>query len=276
LIGYPVKHSYSAFMHNAAFAYYHMDAQYRLFEVPPEDLEEFLTKTIFEQNIRGFNVTIPHKERVFAHFTDSHKMSYFVKCVQSVNTVRVEPDGSLFAYNTDGPGFISDLKERKVDISGKKVSVIGAGGGARAVAMMLASERPQKLLIFDIDKEKAFQLVQRIKEFHPDSGAQRVDSISRLEIKDADILVNATPVGMKPSDPLIVQREWLRPGLFVYDLIYNPPETKLLKTAADAGCRVANGLGMLLIQGCLAFEKWTGQKAPTEIMRKALFERIDV
>ena len=276
MIGYPVKHSYSAFMHNAAFAYYHMDAQYRLFEVPPEDLEEFLTKTIFEQNIRGFNVTIPHKERVFAHFTDSHKMSYFVKCVQSVNTVRVEPDGSLFAYNTDGPGFISDLKERKVDISGKKVSVIGAGGGARAVAMMLASERPQKLLIFDIDKEKAFQLVQRIKEFHPDSGAQRVDSISRLEIKDADILVNATPVGMKPSDPLIVQREWLRPGLFVYDLIYNPPETKLLKTAADAGCRVANGLGMLLIQGCLAFEKWTGQKAPTEIMRKALFERIDV
>ena len=272
LIGYPVKHSYSAFMHNAAFAHYKMDAVYELFEVPPEKLQEFLTRTIVVKKIKGFNVTVPHKENVYAYLKENNgKISADAQKMKAVNTVVGGEGGILSGFNTDGAGFLEDLKQRGIEVKNKNVSLIGAGGGAKAVAVALSSGNLKNFLIFDVDKSKSLRLAGIIKEFYPSIAAEAVESIEELKIKEADILINATPIGMKELDPLLVKKEWLHPGIFVYDLIYNPSETKLLKTAKAAGCRTANGRGMLLYQGCLAFKHWTHKAAPVEVMRRALF-----
>jgi shikimate dehydrogenase len=272
LVGYPVKHSYSAFMHNAAFAHYGMNAEYHLFEVPPEKLEAFFRVTIPELKIRGLNVTIPHKEKACDYLTGS--VSFFVHRNKAVNTVRVELDGNLSGYNTDGPGFTRDLAERGIVMAGRRVVLLGAGGGARAVAMALANKGIAALEIYDLDVIKAKVLVSIIKEFFPSIVVSCVEDPQAAGMAEADILVNATPVGMKPQDPLIIKKEALSSRLFVYDLIYNPSATPLLKAAQDAGCKTANGLGMLLHQGCLAFEYWTGKPAPVEVMREALLEAV--
>ena len=272
LIGHPVKHSYSAVMHNAAFAYYKRNARYQLFEVSPQELEVFFKETIFEKKINGLNVTVPHKEKAVVYL-NGH-ISLGVRINQAVNTVRVEKDRTLSGFNTDGAGFLRDLKSKKVQVTGKKISLIGAGGGAKAVATSLASKKPKQLLIFDINRAKSTALVDILKEFYPDVGAQAVESLEGLNIQGADLLIHATPVGMKKTDPLLVEKAWLSKDLFVYDLIYNPLETKLLKTAREAGCRYSNGLGMLLYQGCLAFQIWTQKRAPLEVMRQALKEKI--
>lgn len=273
LIGFPVKHSYSASMHNAAFSHLGMKARYELFEVPPEELDEFFKKTIVEKKLRGFNVTVPHKEKAVLYLNAS--ISPGVSMNRAVNTVRVEPDGTLSGCNTDGSGFGRDLKEQGVEIAGKNAALLGAGGGAKAVATALASKKPKKLFIFDVDRTKAEALASIVREFYPDIDSRAVDSVEELGIGEASLLVNATPVGMRTEDPLLVRKEWLHSGLFVYDLIYNPAETKLLKAAKEAGCRASCGIGMLLYQGCLAFEYWTGREAPVEAMRRALRERLD-
>lgn len=272
LIGHPVKHSFSSFMHNAAFAYLKIDAEYQLFDVPPEDLERFFKETVKEKRLKGFNVTVPHKEAAVSYLNAS--VSPTVLMNQAVNTVRVEPDGTLSGFNTDGAGFALDLKERGCDVADKKVSLLGAGGGAKAVATAVAAGHPQRLLIYDIDETRADDLRCIVNRFFPHVAVFVVPSLQGLDVATSDILIHATPVGMKPQDPLLIDEGELRPGLFVYDLIYNPPETKLLAAARRAGCRTANGLGMLLYQGCLAFEYWTGRQAPVEVMRQALLERV--
>lgn len=272
LIGHPVKHSYSAFMHNAAFAHLKLEAEYQLFDVPPEELEHFFKETIKEKQLKGFNVTVPHKEAAVAYLNAS--VSPTVLMNQAANTVRVEPDGTLSGFNTDGAGFALDLKERGCDVADKKVSLLGAGGGAKAVATAVAAGHPRRLLIYDLDRTRADQLHSIVNRFFPHVVVSVVPSLQGLDVASSDILINATPVGMRQEDPLLIDENALRPGLFVYDLIYNPPETKLLAAARRAGCRTANGLGMLLYQGCLAFEYWTGRPAPVEVMRQALSERL--
>jgi shikimate dehydrogenase len=274
LIGFPVKHSFSSFMHNAAFAHYQMNAEYQLFEVSPQALDDFFKKTIPEKKIKGLNITVPHKEKSVFYLTGS--ISGTVKMNRAVNTIRVEPDGALSGFNTDGTGFVRDLNERSVSISGARIALIGAGGGAKAVATSLASCHPLELAIFDVEQAKSLTLVTILREFFPLLVVSAAATIEDLKIEGADILINATPVGLKESDPLLIKKEWLHQGLFVYDLIYNPAETKLLKEAREAGCKCANGLGMLLYQGCLAFEHWTGKEAPVDVMRRALLERINV
>lgn len=268
LIGYPVKHSFSPTMQNAAFAQCGIRASYQLFEVAPEKLDEFLRETIFEKGIRGFNVTLPHKERVYAYLTG--ETSEPVQRLKAVNTVRVEADRSLSGFNTDGPGFALDLKHQNVDLLDKRVALIGAGGGAKSIAVTVARHQARRLYIYDVDLARSENLVSLLREHYPCMEAQAVYSAQDLKLDDADILINATPVGMKESDPLLIGPETLHRGLFVYDLIYNPVETKLLRTARQYHCPCANGLGMLLYQGCLAFEHWMGKKAPVEAMRKAL------
>jgi shikimate dehydrogenase len=267
LIGYPVKHSYSAFMHNAAFAHRGIPAQYHLFEVEPHKLDEFFKKTIPQKGIKGFNVTVPLKEKACEYLDGIVDLT--VKMAGAVNTVRVEEDGSISGFNTDSEGFARDLECLNVAPGGKRLVLLGAGGGARAVAAALARSKPSVLRLFDIDQDKAIRLARHVQEcFRVD--LEVASSMDDLEVRQADILVNATPVGMKEADPLLIKREWLHPGLFVYDLIYNPQETKLLKACRAAGVKCANGLGMLLYQGCLAFEHWTGQAAPVDVMRQAL------
>lgn len=266
LLGYPVKHSLSPLMHNAAFKALGINAEYRLFEIKPEQVEDFL-KYLSQNNISGLNVTIPYKERVIpflAHLSDEAKL------ISAVNTIRVSGDSSE-GFNTDGEGFLRHLTE---DLGfspiGKMIAIIGAGGAAKAVSVYLSKLKPKKLAIYDIDKAKAKALISHLKENFKDVEFILADSIEELKIQNSDLLVNATPMGMKETDPCLVNEKFIHNNLLVYDLIYEPKETKLLKLARLKGAKVANGLGMLLHQGALSFEIWTAQKPALEIMRNAL------
>jgi len=268
LIGHPVKHSYSASMHEAAFKQCGLAARYELFDVPPDGLEEFFLATVKKRGIAGFNITVPHKAAAVRHLTGS--ISPVVTMSGAVNTVRVEKDGTFTGFNTDEPGFSHDLKERGVDVAGGNAVVIGAGGAASAVAFALAMMRVRTLTLHDIARPKAERLAEKVKRYYPAVDVRPVAEPQDLKIDEAQLLVNATSVGMKPGDPCVVEAARLHPGLFVYDLVYNPAQTPLLKAAEEKKCRWANGLGMLLHQGRLAFELWTGKEAPAAPMRQAL------
>ncbi|MGD0335499.1 MAG: shikimate dehydrogenase [Candidatus Omnitrophota bacterium] len=271
VLGYPAKHSLSPLMHNAALAALKIDAQYRIFEVKPEDLDNFLAG-LSKENISGLNVTIPYKEKIL-DFVKLDQKSFYLKQIKAVNTIVLQ-DGAWIGFNTDIPGFGKDLHEHGISPQGKSVALLGAGGAGKAVAYALAAAGAKDIAVYDADTIRAKGIADLIKNLFPGSKVKAVDNISDLDIKQKDILVNATPIGMKESDPCLVSIDMLHPGLFVYDLIYNPPETKLLQLAKEKGLTCANGLGMLLYQGVLAFKHFTGRDAPVEIMRRALEEGV--
>lgn len=270
LLGYPVKHSLSPLMHNAAFCALKINAEYKLFEVEPKDLDYFLD-SLEKKNILGLNITIPYKEKIL-DFVSFDSESSYLRQIKAVNTI-VKKDGIWMGFNTDIPGFSKHLKEN-LDPLNKKVAILGAGGAARAVAYVLANSGAKEIAIFDIDKTKSEGVANMIKEIFPNLPILPVENIQELDIKTKDLLINATPVGLKETDPCLLKEESLHNNLFVYDLIYNPPETKLLAQAKKIGAKTSNGLGMLLYQGALAFEIWTQKTAPVEIMRRALMEAI--
>ncbi len=271
VIGWPVKHSLSPAMHNAAFKELGIEAEYKLFEVRPEDLGNFI-HSISKESICGLNVTIPYKEIVIT-FLD--KISSEAGLIGAVNTVKVS-DNKLEGYNTDGEGFLRHLTE---DLGfkpeGKNIAIIGAGGAARAVSVYLGKEKPKRISIYDIDKARLEALFGHLKENFNNIEFKSANSIEELDIEDCSLLINATPIGMKASDPCLVDGKFIHKGILVYDLIYNPKETKLLELGKQKGAVVSNGLGMLLYQGAAAFELWTDKKAPIEIMREALREGVD-
>jgi shikimate dehydrogenase len=269
LIGYPVKHSLSPYMHNAAFKALGINAEYKLFEKRPEELGYFL-HSLSKENIYGLNVTIPYKEVVLKYL---QWKSPEVKFTDAVNVIIVKDKNYLEGWNTDGIGFHRHLTmDLKFNPLGKSVVVLGAGGAAKAIINQLARHRAKNITIYDIDNDKSLNLTAKINKEFPKCNAIASDSIEKLALKNADLLINATPIGMKGDDPCLVDPDSLHPSLLVYDLIYNPPETKILKLAKQKGAPISNGLGMLLYQGVRSFELWTGQKAPVEVMRKALRE----
>jgi len=271
LIGYPVKHSFSAIMHNATFKALGINAEYKLFEKRPEELGYFL-HSLSKENIYGLNVTIPYKEVVLKYL---QWKSPEVKFTDAVNVIIVKDKSYLEGWNTDGIGFHRHLTmDLKFNPLGKSVVVLGAGGAAKAIINQLARHGAKNITIYDIDNDKSLNLAAKINKEFPKCNAIASDSIEKLDIKNADLLINATPIGMKGDDPCLVDPDSLHPSLLVYDLIYNPPETKILKLAKQKGAPISNGLGMLLYQGVRSFELWTGQKAPVEVMRKALREAM--
>lgn len=270
LIGYPVRHSLSAVMHNTAFRRLRINAEYKLFEVRPDNLGFFL-RSAREKNIFGLNVTVPYKEKVIPFL---NKVSSEARLIGAVNTIKCQQK-NLLGFNTDAEGFLKHLREDlRFDHKAKSVAVIGAGGAARAVIVSLCRFAPQRVNIFDIDGLKLDVLIAHLKKNFRKIEFNPAASINELSIKKVDLLVNATPVGMKVSEPSLVDKKFLKKGLLVYDLIYNPKETNLLRIARQRGCRTANGLGMLLYQGMLSFEIWTGRKAPEGLMRKALEDAL--
>jgi shikimate dehydrogenase len=270
LVGYPVKHSVSPAMHNAAFASLRMNAKYKLFEVQPELVSSFL-QSAAKENIHGFNVTIPYKE-IMVSYMD--QLTEEAKVIGAVNTVKV-CDGRTMGHNTDALGFLQHLMDvYSTSLYNQTVSVIGAGGAARAVVQSLAAEGAGKILIYDIQREKAESIVDKITENFEVANIEAVDTIDNLLEAAPDLLINASPVGMNELDPVLVNINKLSSSTFVYDLIYNPQQTKLLQLARTKGCRYSNGLGMLLYQGMKSFEYWTGQKPSIEVMRKALVDEI--
>ncbi len=270
VLGYPVKHSLSPLMHNAAFCALDINAEYKAFEVAPEEIEGFL-KDLDKSGICGLNITVPYKEKVL-NYVELDRQSFYLKQVRAVNTM-VKKNNSWKGFNTDIPGFEKHLKEN-FEPANKKAAIIGAGGAARAVSYVLAKLGAAETAVFDIDKTKARNLSDMIKSLFPDFQMSIATGIRDLEIRDKALLVNATPVGLKGSDPCLIEEKMLHKGLFVYDLIYNPAETKLLSMAKKVGAKTANGLGMLLYQGALSFGHFTGVSAPIQIMSRALNEGV--
>ncbi|MEW6171107.1 MAG: shikimate dehydrogenase, partial [Candidatus Omnitrophota bacterium] len=179
-------------------------------------------------------------------------------------------------WNTDGIGFHRHLtQDLKFNLLDKKAVILGAGGASKAVVNQLARHGIKTIVINDINKDKASQLAEKTNKEFPKCNMSFVDSIDKIDIKSADLLINTTPVGMKETDPCLIKEELLHKNLFVYDLIYNPMETKLLRLAKNIGCKTSNGLGMLLYQGTLSFKHFTGLDAPIQIMKQALEEAIN-
>jgi len=270
VLGYPAKHSFSPAMHNAAFKYLKVKARYEKFEKSPQDLDGFL-KTLSKNNIYGLNVTIPYKEKVLPYL-NGYK-SYGVRTIGAANTIVVEKNGKLKGFNTDYLGFYRHISE--LGLRPKRVAIIGAGGAAKAICYILAKKNAAEIYIYDIQKYKALDLVKKYNELFPECRFRPAATLEGLGLKDKDLLINASPVGMRDEDPLLIEASMLDSGIFVYDLIYNPPETKLLTQAKDKGCRYANGLGMLLYQGVESLGFWIKpKKPPIETMRQALEEAV--
>ena len=256
LVGYPVKHSLSPLMHNAAFQELGVDAVYELFPLQEDELDSFFSDLKKDGSpIFGLNVTVPYKEKVFGYM-DS--LSPFAEKVRAVNTVVISAKRKLTGYNTDGPGFLTHLTEQGFDTTGKQVSILGAGGAARAVVsvLCLVPERAETVRIYDVDLDKAESLVQDLGQRFDTGQVEVVNSLDDLNVETADLLINATPVGMKTDDPCLLEGFQLKRDVLVYDLIYNPAETRLLKWAKEQGAKTSNGLGMLFYQGVLAFQHW--------------------
>ncbi len=262
IFGYPIEHTLSPAMHNAAFQELGLDNCYIPFKVDPKDLPDAVM-AIRSLNLLGVNITIPHKEKVLPLLNEVNEEAQFIG---AVNTI-VNKDGFLTGYNTDGRGFMSSLTEHGISAEGKNIVIIGTGGAARAVSYYL-SEKASQLSLFDIEPVKAKNLTDDLKMIR--------DNINLLESIDdigkPDIIVNATPLGMKPDDPLPLNPDLITSEMTICDLVYK--NTKLLQEADKKGAKNIDGSGMLLWQGVLAFELWTGVKPPVDLMRKMLLSNI--
>jgi shikimate dehydrogenase len=269
VIGDPIEHSLSPRMHNAAFEYLGLDYLYIPFRVLEKDLKNAV-RGARAFNLKGFNVTIPHKVSIIKFLDD---VDLIARKIGAVNTV-VNQEGELLGYNTDGLGALEALREGGVDPKGKKIVVIGAGGASRAITFQLASVC-SKLTILNRTKIKAVKLAKLINVDSEVQGRSLTAKSLKSSLNDSDILINTTSVGMHPNvNESPVPEEFLHKDLVVFDIVYNPLETLLLRYARNIGAKSINGVGMLVNQGAIAFKLWTGHEAPKDIMRKAVVEGL--
>jgi shikimate dehydrogenase len=271
IIGDPIEHTMSPVMHNAAFDRLGLDYVYLPFRVTAKELERAV-EGARALNIRGLNVTIPHKVAIIP-FLD--KLDPLAEKIGAINTI-VNDDGVLIGYNTDATGFLQALLEQGIEPEGKRVAVLGAGGASRAVSFILA-QRGASLAILNRQPARAQELAQRIAQaFQSEVEALALSEENLAEVlAKAEILVNTTSLGMSPEvDKTPVPARLLKSSLVVFDIVYNPIQTRLLREAEAAGAKTINGLEMLVWQGALAFEKWTGEQAPLDLMRQVATEAL--
>jgi shikimate dehydrogenase len=273
LIGDPVEHTMSPAMHNAAFAELGLDCVYLPFHVKPADLVAAVNG-LRAINATGFNVTIPHKVTVTPLLDELDPLA---QKIGAVNTV-VNDNGVLKGYNTDASGFLRALLESGYEPRGKSIVLLGAGGAARAIAYILA-ERDARMTILNRKEELdwAEGIAANIRTDLAGDVAVFELLTEHLEkaIGSADILINATSVGMSPAvDASPVPAGLLKSEMVVTDIVYNPVETRLLREARAAGAVTVAGIDMLVWQGALAFEKWTGQKAPFALMKQVVLKGL--
>ncbi|MDR3460226.1 MAG: shikimate dehydrogenase [Verrucomicrobiae bacterium] len=267
VFGSPVRHSASPAMQNAAFAALALNWRYVACEVDPKNLREAIAGAK-AMNFAGINLTVPHK-LLAVDMVDVLDAS--AKKWGAVNTILFSEQGAT-GFNTDADAIVTSLREDlKVELRGARVLLLGAGGAGRTAALKLAAENVAELFLVNRTPSKAEEIAGEIKRQFP--GANVAVGYPR---EDMDLVLNATSLGLKPADPSPLDENLfsLKRARAVYDMIYRPAETALLAAAKQAGCRTANGLGMLLHQGAKAFEIWTGQAAPLDVMRRALVENI--
>ena len=260
LLGWPVTHSVSPAMHNAAFAALGLDWHYDLLPAPPDCFAEEVAR-LLATGYRGFNVTIPHKAAALA-LPQVKTVTPAARAIGAVNTLVLQPDGSLFADNTDWQGFADDLRAQGVTVRGGNCLVLGTGGSARAVVYALAHLGAAQIVLISRSGAEG-----RVLAGWPVAGYDDLKTLA----PQADLIVNCTPVGMFPRAD---ESPWPQDMPFparaaLYDLVYNPPVTALMRQAEAAGARALGGLGMLVRQGALAFAQWVGIAPPLAIMTEA-------
>ena len=271
LIGHPVEHSFSPPMHNAAFEKLGMDYAYIAFDVDPNNLGSAIegAKSL---NIKGFNVTIPHKIEVM-HFLD--EIDEVAGLIGAVNTIDFK---NMKGYNTDGIGAVRAIED-VISIKDKNVVIAGAGGASRAISFYLAKYGADSITILNRNVDRAISLAGDVLDSGLIADVQ-ADSISEINnyLSDADILVDTTPMVMHPhvDDEPIARAEDMHEDLVVFDAVYNPNETVLIKEAIKAGAKPVYGIKMLLYQGAESFKIWTGVDAPVDEMEKALRQTLNL
>ncbi len=279
LFGWPVSHSVSPAMHNAAFEKLGLDWCYVPLPVPIEPTSRISEAIagLRAMGLRGANVTVPHKQNVIPYLD---QLTPAARAIGAVNTIIVEGDETLTGDNTDAAGFIADLRAHKVDPTGKRVAILGAGGSARAVVYGLAEAGARQIMLFNRTRDRAEVLAAEMWGRFPDTrfAAHLLPGDIPRTADHVDLIVNCTSLGMTPKvDGLPWDEDAaFSSGQVVYDLVYNPMETRLLTLARGDGAQAIGGLGMLIWQAALAFERWTGQTAPVEVMRQAAYAKMGI
>ena len=275
IIGYPLGHSLSPVFQQAALDALRLDVRYERWETPPDSLVERL-RSLRQPDVLGANVTVPHKEAVIP-LLDA--VDEWAQTVGAVNTI-VNRDGLLTGYNTDSVGFLQGLTEAGFDPRGVSALLLGAGGAARGVALALAREGVASIAIANRTAERAQALAGLVARHGPRTEALPLGGAALREAAlRSQLIVNTTTLGMlhspgESASPL--SPAWIPASALVYDLVYNPLETPLLREARRAGARTQGGLAMLLHQGAAAFVLWTGREAPVDVMRSVLRQVLGV
>lgn len=261
ILGWPVSHSKSPAMQNAAFLHHKLNWAYVPLPVHPNHRFEAALKGLASMGFRGANVTVPYKENAAAHADEISKEG---KAIGAVNTLIVNEHGKVFGENTDAPGFLAHLAEEEVEVQGSHVAVIGAGGAARAIVYALIEAHAKEVLVINRNEARGQALAER---FHVSHLPWSRESFERAV--QCDLIINTTPLGLSSKDPLPWDEKLhFRPNQVVYDVIYRP--TPFLTRAKLDGAHAIGGGGMLLWQGVLAFKLWTGLDAPIDVMRREL------
>jgi shikimate dehydrogenase len=271
LVGYPVSHSLSPLIHNTLFNEHQLNFVYLPFPVKDGQLSKAILglKAI---GVKGFNVTVPYKEEIIPFLDNVDKNARFVG---AVNTIVVEGE-KLFGYNTDVMGFSASLYEAKIAVKGKKIAVLGAGGAARAIITSLAVDGANEVYIINRTYLKAKKLAEEFEKKLEIAIESYLldDESSYTKVAQSDIIINTTSVGMEgKNNKSLLSEEVLFPHQTVIDIVYNPPETLLLKKAAKIGCNTLNGLGMLIHQALQSFKIWTGIQPSGEKIYSLLQEQ---
>lgn len=273
LIATPIRHSSSPRMHNEAFAKLGLDYAYLAFEVGNEELEDTI-KGFRAMKVRGSNVSMPNKTVVHKYLD---KLSDAAQMCGAVNTI-VNDDGVLTGHITDGIGYMSGLKDVGIDIIGKKMTIVGAGGAATAIQVQAALDGVKEISIFN-RKDEFYERAQKtVKDINEKTNCKAtlydLEDLDKLkeEIASSYIFTNATGMGMKPLEgqTYIPDKSFLREDLIVTDVVYAPAETALLKMAKEVGCKTLNGFPMMLFQGAAAFKLWTNQDMPIEHVKEVM------
>lgn len=273
LIATPIRHSKSPTMHNESFAKLGLDYAYLAFEVGNKELEA--TVNGFRAiNVRGWNVSMPNKVAIMQYLD---KLSPAAEMCGAVNTV-VNDNGVLTGHITDGTGYMRSIKEAGVDIIGKKMTLVGAGGAATAIAIQAALDGVTEISIFNIKDDFFAKAENTVKTINEKTACKAklfdladLDAL-KAEIATSALFTNATGMGMKPLEgqTYIPDASFLRPELIVSDVVYSPAETALLKMAREVGCKTINGIGMMIYQGAAGFKMWTGEEMPVDHVKQVL------
>ncbi len=274
VIGDPISHSLSPKIHNFLLERHKIEGEYEAILVKKEEIKSFI-KSAKEIGLAGFNVTIPHKEEIFKICDYKSKSATLTG---AVNTVVITPDKKIFGHNSDAEGFSNHLKnsEPNFDLKNKTIFVIGAGGAARALIYALIKDEVGKIYITNRNQSRAEDLIKNFTEF----AAKKKCELQFLKKEDftknlskCDLLVNSSSLGMSGQEPLEIDLQNLNPQAIVFDIVYKPLITDLLKTSQARGNKIITGLGMLVFQALVGFELWFKQK-PDEKFVKELFENL--